>query len=360
VGAEPLEIVCDPAAMPPVGRKAKITFKGGDPKVEDIHALVATGNEHWEIMRAKLPSDPKQRMQAERAWSFAEIRRDLAQRIRGEERPRVREIGLLVLFSFRAAGTEKDPTFPELAGELLTTIGPSPTWRAYPGSVWNAMEEAGGVESHAEMLELLQAAEPGVASGALVHGLKLARLQEDKKRVARLKKLLRAPELRGTPGQVSSAKRQEEGRSLAMQDVPEFEYAKLDGGGVVTNVDLKDKVVYLEFWATWCKPCVEQMPALHSLHKKYLEQGLHVVSVSVDEEPELARNFRKEHYPMPWLNLHASRLRVAEDFGVTRYPAGFLIASNGKIFGGPLRPADADRWVPRLLKHMANRPRAGR
>ncbi len=64
------------------------------------------------------------------------------------------------------------------------------------------------------------------------------------------------------------------------------------GGQSVSLEDYKGKVVLLDFWATWCAPCVKEMPALDKLYKKHAARGLTVLGVSIDEDPKKAVAFR--------------------------------------------------------------------
>ncbi|HWC05598.1 MAG TPA: TlpA disulfide reductase family protein [Methylomirabilota bacterium] len=67
-------------------------------------------------------------------------------------------------------------------------------------------------------------------------------------------------------------------------------------GGSLALTDLKGKVVLLNFWATWCEPCREEMPALERLSRTYREGGLAVLAVSVDREgAPVVRTFLKRH-----------------------------------------------------------------
>ena len=60
---------------------------------------------------------------------------------------------------------------------------------------------------------------------------------------------------------------------------------------------LKGKVVYLDFWASWCGPCRDSFPWMEAMHKKYAAQGLEIIAVNLDQEPELAQKFLKQYAP---------------------------------------------------------------
>lgn len=72
----------------------------------------------------------------------------------------------------------------------------------------------------------------------------------------------------------------------------------LEGNDLPFN-DFKGEVVFLNFWATWCPPCIAEMPDIHSLYQKQKE-GVHFVMVSLDEDEEKARKFiRKRGFTFP-------------------------------------------------------------
>ena len=92
----------------------------------------------------------------------------------------------------------------------------------------------------------------------------------------------------------------------------------------------KGDVILLNFWATWCPPCRQEMPSMVALSKKYAAKGLKVVAVSVDRDAKALKDFVLE-YKLPFLVLHDVDSAVAESYGVYRYPETFLIDREGHV-----------------------------
>ncbi|MFN2476021.1 MAG: TlpA family protein disulfide reductase [Chthoniobacterales bacterium] len=111
---------------------------------------------------------------------------------------------------------------------------------------------------------------------------------------------------------------------------PEWQVVALDGKTVKSS-DLKGKVVILNFWATWCVPCREEIPGLVELQKQYGEQGLAIVGVSVDQgKPESVTRF-VERFKMNYLVAIADE-KIVNDFGsVDAIPTTFIIDKQGRI-----------------------------
>jgi peroxiredoxin/YHS domain-containing protein len=122
----------------------------------------------------------------------------------------------------------------------------------------------------------------------------------------------------------------------------------------VNKETYKDKVLLVDFWATWCKPCVATMPQLQKLHGKYAEKGLVVLGVSIDEKGEKAvKPFvakRKFTYPIV---LDGGDKPMWQAYGVKGVPALFLINREGKIvrqWVGKPEPKEVEQAVTELLK----------
>ncbi len=110
----------------------------------------------------------------------------------------------------------------------------------------------------------------------------------------------------------------------------DFTLPDLDGREVSLK-DYRGKVVFLNFWATWCKPCEDEMPSMQSLYNALKDKPFEILAVSVDSEgPEVVRKF-VERYNLTFPVLHDRRGRVKEEYKTTGVPETFIIDQNGVI-----------------------------
>ena len=93
---------------------------------------------------------------------------------------------------------------------------------------------------------------------------------------------------------------------------------------------LRGKVVYLDFWASWCKPCRESFPWMNSVNSAYAKQGVVVVAVNVDPQRELADAFLQS-YPTDFRVVYDPEGKLAEQYRVMGMPSSFLIDRSGAV-----------------------------
>lgn len=91
----------------------------------------------------------------------------------------------------------------------------------------------------------------------------------------------------------------------------------------------KGKVVYIDFWASWCGPCRQSFPWMKTMHEKYSKDGLVIVAVNVDQEKPQADAFLKEFSPA-FPVLFDSNGVLASQFKVQTMPSSFMLDRNGK------------------------------
>jgi len=93
---------------------------------------------------------------------------------------------------------------------------------------------------------------------------------------------------------------------------------------------LQGKVVFLNFWATWCGPCREEMPSMEALYQRFKDQGLEILAVNIIEKPDEVLDFM-EHYKLSFPVPLDRDGAVGAAYGVQGIPTTFLINREGKI-----------------------------
>lgn len=116
-------------------------------------------------------------------------------------------------------------------------------------------------------------------------------------------------------------------------DAPSYAAATLDGDTLQLDA-LRGRVVLLNVWATWCAPCIEEMPALQRLHEQLAPRGLSVVAVSVDVvSPRTDADVLSfiDQFGLTFTVLRDASGRIEDAFGVAGLPTTFVIDRNGRI-----------------------------
>ncbi|HEY2736453.1 MAG TPA: TlpA disulfide reductase family protein [Polyangiales bacterium] len=130
--------------------------------------------------------------------------------------------------------------------------------------------------------------------------------------------------------------------------MPEIGLSDLSGRSV-TAASLDGKVVVIDFWATWCAPCREELPVLQRLYKKYAGQGLVVVGVSVDKEQDNIKEFLQK-MPLSFPIVHDSAHQVSGRFSPPRMPSSYIVDRKGivRYVHGGYRADDAAEFEKQI------------
>jgi len=107
--------------------------------------------------------------------------------------------------------------------------------------------------------------------------------------------------------------------SAARADAPALDLAQYQG-----------KVVYLDFWASWCKPCRQSFPWMDAMQKKYGADGLVIVAVDEDEQPADGQKFLSEERP-GFTVVSDPKGVLAERYALMGMPSSFLIGRDGQV-----------------------------
>lgn len=111
----------------------------------------------------------------------------------------------------------------------------------------------------------------------------------------------------------------------------------------------RGRVVLLDFWATWCEPCRQEIPQFITLQRKYGPDGLQIIGVSMDDTPEPVRDFCKQfdmNYPVVMGNANIGELYG----GVLGLPIAFLIGRDGRIDAKHIGAVDIPLMEKEIMK----------
>jgi len=132
-----------------------------------------------------------------------------------------------------------------------------------------------------------------------------------------------------------------------------FSALTLDGEEIRLEDVLKEnRYTLVEFWASWCGPCIAEIPYLKSAYANFRDKGFEILSVNLDEDPEAWKTASVDDYEIPWLNVcdgEAFDSTIAKLYRVRGIPANYLITSDGKRVARHLRGESLERKLAELL-----------
>lgn len=138
--------------------------------------------------------------------------------------------------------------------------------------------------------------------------------------------------------------------------IPAFSFESVDSPEItVTDQKMLGKVYLIDFWATWCGPCIWEFPFMEKVYNKYANQGFEIITVSFDSSIERIQNFRTGKNKMPWLNAWERDGLNAESvtqFEISSIPKPILVSDEGIILaiGSELSGEEIDSHVAEALR----------
>ena len=127
------------------------------------------------------------------------------------------------------------------------------------------------------------------------------------------------------------------------------DFTVTDADRTVALKDLRGKVVVLNFWATWCPPCVDEMPSLVQMQKQLKERGVTVLAVSLDDDARQYRTFLEKN-KVDLLTVRDPRQKSNELYGTFKFPETYIIDRQGVLRRKFIGPVD---WTkPDVLDYL--------
>ena len=159
-------------------------------------------------------------------------------------------------------------------------------------------------------------------------GVTLLQLNRDEEGVAEIKQYIKA---QPTGAYVESARKMAENPRRARENyAPDFSFTSSQGE-YISLEDLRGKVVVLDFWGTWCRPCVDSVPSLRSMQKKYAKEPSFVLlGISSDSDEETWKEFTEKN-KMVWPQYRDRDRRIHRAFGVRAFPTYIVIDHEGIV-----------------------------
>ncbi len=285
-------------------------------------------------------------------------RAPILERIETEGQPLLRQWLLLRFFD------ELRPLkqYQHLALEALQTVPPtSPLWTFEAWSTVGASNLITIISSNAdspeEVAEYIRHViddhpDPEVRAQFLYVGLKAAHRAGDEEAKWRYYNQLQT-EHRRTWNAIAARREFDEGRKVQFgKPVPKFSFVSLDDRKVIyTNRRLLGTTYLIDFWGTWCAPCIKEIPEIQDAYDKYREAGFQVLSVAMRDEKEAIEAFRKDRHSMPWMHTLVGDARnnaVRSAFEINGLPRPILVNGEGKIIA-----VDAELRDGKLLEVLA-------
>ena len=135
-------------------------------------------------------------------------------------------------------------------------------------------------------------------------------------------------------------------------DAPRFSITA-DNGKTVTRSDFGGRLLVLNFWATWCPPCIQELPSLNEFQERMRAKGVVVVGISLDKNEQSYKQFL-DRAKVGFVTARDPEANISSSYGTFKYPETYVIGPDGKVlekFIGPENWLNAE-IMARIEKHL--------
>ena len=141
-----------------------------------------------------------------------------------------------------------------------------------------------------------------------------------------------------------------EAAGVTAQIAPDFTFTDLVTGKTTKLSDLRDKPVYLNFWATWCPPCVKELPHIQAKYEQYKDR-IHFLAISVDSEQEAPAQFISSK-GYTFTVGYGNEREISRAYNIEAIPASYIIGTDGTIKAqivGSMDEADLESFLQKAF-----------
>jgi thiol-disulfide isomerase/thioredoxin len=249
------------------------------------------------------------------------------------------------------------PLDPKLVAELADVMGKTkdPKLKAHAAfykTILEVQSDAGGPEEILKKVETFVQLAPQDERGAMLLFSVAGELDEPARQAEIYRRIIkdypdnpRAEAARGSLKTLESV-----GKPFAL------EFIDAISGAAISIKDLRGKVVVIDFWATWCGPCVQEMPTMKELYSKYHGQGVEFIGVSLDEPKEDGGLDKLKTFvarsAIKWPQYYQGKgweSEFSRSWGINSIPALFVVDQDGNLFSTSAR-GRLEETIDRLLK----------
>ena len=254
----------------------------------------------------------------------------------------------------------------DLEGRGLKTVDSTMAWEAIrlvpPGSpLWSELSlstiliKTGNFTEDSEFIDALLKHNPdeNIRAYSVYARLAMADAKNDTKKVRAAYKLLQSKYAKTSYAKHARTEYRPQKRIQPGKKIPEFSFTSIDDSSVVTHHSMLGKYYLLDFWGTWCRPCVTEIENIQKVNDLFHEKNFEVLSIASDDV-ERIKKFRIEKFRMPWF--HAIMGKNSEDvFEITGYPRQILVDPDGIIISAERKELMGESLLTTIRNALAEK-----